>query len=223
MITQTVNELLLIAFMAALLHSGACQVGGTMGRTKVTEEQVAALLESEFGGLFKLDTRTISPSYIVGDFNGDGTEDIAIPVRLNLQLSTEDKTKPPFSFEKAQGPGPSTLGEQGHESGLTMGDLARYKELPILVIIHGSMKDRWKNSRPEQRFVVVDAWRLGKKVMSLNHGKLKPTPYGDEPQVVEPPRLLGDAILMLDPANAGTAVYWDGARYRWYPVDEPPS
>jgi hypothetical protein len=188
----------------------------------VTENQVTTLLLSEFGGLFKVDERHISPSYLVGDFNGDGVKDIAVSVRLNRQLSTEDKSKPPFSFEKAFGPGSSTLGEEG-EQGLATGDLARYQELAILAIIHGSPNDGWNNSQAKQKFVVVDAWRLGTKLMSLYRGKFKPTPYGDETRVTEPPQLLGDAILMLDQTNAGTAVYWDGARYRWYPVDELPA
>jgi hypothetical protein len=229
--SHAVYKLLIIALTAAFSHSAACQVSSsspgdgipktespTRQKANVTPEQVATLLASEFGGLFKVDERNITPSYLVGDFNGDGVEDLAASVRLDRQISTDDKSKPPFSFEKAYGPGPSTLGEQSEENGFTMGDLARYHELPILAVIHGSTKDGWKNSQPEQRFVVVDAWHLGKKMMSLYHGRLKPASYGDEPRLIQPPQLLGDAILMLDKANAGTAVYWDGATYRWYPV-----
>lgn len=51
----------------------------------MTAEQVATLLRSEFGGLFKVDDRNITPSYLVGDFNGDGVEDLAVSVRLPEQ------------------------------------------------------------------------------------------------------------------------------------------
>lgn len=54
--------------------------------------------------------------------------------------------------------------------------------------------------------------------MSSFKGKLEPAAYGDEAEIVPPPYLLGDAILMIDSENSGTAVYWDGARYRWYEV-----
>jgi len=191
-------------------------------RAKLNEEEVITLLSLEFSGLFKIDDQHISPSYLVGDFNGDGIQDIAISVQLNRQVSAADKSKPLFSFEKAPGPGPSTVGEQGSDSGFAIGDLVRYQDLAILAVIHGSKNKGWNESQPEQRFVIVDAWHLGKKLMSLYRGKLKPTPYGDEPRIIQPPEFFGDAILMLDQTNTGTAVYWDGARYRWYPVDELP-
>jgi hypothetical protein len=34
-----------------------------------------------------------------------------------------------------------------------------------------------------------------------------------------PPKLKGDALLFLDSKREGTAVYWDGTRYLWYPVE----
>ena len=235
MITQIARKLLTMIFIVALSNSGACKLGAppmdnrqshaqnpSTERPKLNDTEVVTLLSVEFSGLFKLDEQNISPSYLVGDFNGDGAQDIAISVRLNRQLTAEDKSKPPFLLEKAPGPGPSTVGEQGEVSGFTMGDLARYQELAILAVIHGSKRNGWNESQPEQRFVVVDAWHLGKKQMTINHGKLRPAPYGDERQVVPPPHLMGEAILMLDQTNSGTAVYWDGARYRWYPVDEVP-
>lgn len=235
MTPQIACKLLTMILIGALSDSGVCKVrvpsmddrqsqaqNPPTEQTKLNERKVITLLSVEFSGLFKLDEQNISPSYLVGDFNGDGVQDIAVSVRLNRQISPDDKSKSPFSFEKAPGPGPDTLSEEGNGSGFAIGDLARYQDLAILAIIHGSMRNDWNESQPEQRFVIVDAWHLGKKLMTLYRGKLKPTPYGDEPSVIQPPKLLGDAILMLDETNVGTAVYWDGARYRWYPVDELP-
>ena len=186
------------------------------------KEKEVITLSLEFNGLFKVDEEHISPRYLVGDFNGDGVQDIAVSVQLNRHISAEDESKPSFSFEKAPGPGPSTVGEQGSDSGFAIGDLARYQKLTILAVIHGSKSKGWNESQPEQRFVIVDAWHLSKKLMSLYRGKLKPAPYGDEPSIVKPPELFGDAILMLDQTNTGTAVYWDSSRHRWYPIDEQP-
>jgi hypothetical protein len=193
-----------------------------MQPAKLSDEEIIALLSIEFSGLFKVDRQNISPSYLVGDFNGDGVEDIAVSVQLNRHVSAEDKSKLPFYFEKAPGPGPSTVGEQGNDSGFVMGDLARYKDLAILAVIHGSKSNGWSQTQAEQRFVIVDAWHLGQKLMTLFHGKIKPASYGDEPRVIDPPELLGDAVLMLDQTHTGTAVYWDGARYRWYPIAKLP-
>lgn len=193
--------------------------------SKLPPEQVIALLETEFGGLFQVDVdeRTISPAYLIGDFNGDGVKDIGISVRLSRDVDPNDKSKPAFSFEKAEGPGPSTLGEKGHEPTFTIGDLARYRNLPILAVIHGTRERGWRGSQPQQKFAVVDAWYLHKKTMRLYRGALKPAPNGDDPEIPPPPHLLGDAILMIIQGNTGTAVYWDGARYRWYPIDELPT
>jgi hypothetical protein len=219
----------LVVSLIGCFHLAACtfasravserrsQTQEAIKRTPPKEEQVATLLRSEFGDLFILDGRDVSPSYMVGDFNGDGVEDIAISVRVNRVINPDDRSTPPFFFEKAFGPGTSTVGEEIEKDRFAIGALARYKDLTILLVIHGSSRQQWNNS--EQKFVIVDAWHLGKKMMSLHQGReLKPSAYGDEPQIIPPPQLLGDAILMLDGESVGTAVYWDGARYRWYPV-----
>ena len=57
--------------------------------------------------------------------------------------------------------------------------------------------------------------------MKRYHLKLPEAVAGDEPEIVPPPKLIGDAIVMLTDENKGTAIYWDGARYRRYPVERP--
>jgi hypothetical protein len=184
-------------------------------------EQIRGVLAKEFGGLMDIDDRTISPTFLMGDFNGDGVADLAIAVRVNREIDPEDPSEMPFRFEKAYGPGPSTVGEPDYGPSFTIGVLAHYRRnnFSMLAIIHGTRELGFTETMPQQRILVVDAWHLGKKRMSLFKGKLEPAAYGDEPETVAPPQLLGDAILMIGPENSGTAVYWDGARYRWYPVD----
>jgi hypothetical protein len=45
---------------------------------------------------------------------------------------------------------------------------------------------------------------------------------GDEPRVVPPPKLIGDAIVCLDDNNVGTAIFWNKGKYHWYPVNKYP-
>lgn len=92
----------------------------------------------------------------------------------------------------------------------------------ILVIIHGSRDFGLTNTKRKQRFVLVDAWNNGKLKLQLYRGKLKIARAGDEPKLLPPPELLGSALILLGIGNNGTAVYWDGTAYRWYPVSEPP-
>jgi hypothetical protein len=190
--------------------------------SKLTEDRVRVLVETESKGLFQVDTQTISPSYLIGDFNGDGIDDIAVPVKLSHELDSNNKAKTPFWFDKA-GACTGQLPEGVYTSPptFTMSDLARYRGWPILLVIHGTRESGWNNTQPQQQFVIVDAWDQGKKIMSLYRGKLKPVPNGDNPQIVTPPHF-GDALLMLIEGGKGTAILWDGEGYCWYPVNEVP-
>ena len=47
----------------------------------LTKEQAQSLIREEFSGLFSIDEEAISPSHLIGDFNGDGVDDIAILAR----------------------------------------------------------------------------------------------------------------------------------------------
>lgn len=57
---------------------------------------------------------------------------------------------------------------------------------------------------------------FGTNTMKLHEGEIAPAVFGDEPEPIAPPRLIGDAIL-LTYEGRGTMVYWDGNR--WYPVE----
>ena len=184
----------------------------------MTDAKLQALLKAEFEGLFEPDGKIISPRHLLGDFNGDGVLDIAISVRLLRSIEPSDKTEPPFWFGKPLGPG---MVQDDERYRFKMGDLARYRNESILIVLHGMAGQGWSHSEPKQRFAIVDGWDAGKINMSSYRGKLEPVAAGDG-AIEPPPRLLGDAILMLGHENKGTALYQDGNRYRWYPVDQAP-
>ena len=100
-------------------------------RSELTEAQVRALLAKEFGGLFDIDDRTISPAYLPADFNGDGVQDLAIAVRTSHTIDPTDSSLLPFRFQKAYGPGPSTKGEADSGPQLKMSNW-RADQLPRL-------------------------------------------------------------------------------------------
>ena len=58
--------------------------------------------------------------------------------------------------------------------------------------------------------------------MLLFKGELKIARYGDEPELVPPPKLIANAIVLINQYGNGDAVYWDGTEYRWYTVKELP-
>lgn len=187
-------------------------------RETLTDAQSQALVKREFEGLFEADGQTISPSHLVGDFNGDDVVDVAIYVRLSQSIDPSDKAEPRFWFGKPLGPG---MRDDDKRYTFKMGDLARYRSEPILIVLHGKAEPDPTGSEPKQRFVIVDGWDADAVTMRSYRGKLWPAAAGDSP-IEPPPHLLGDAILILGRENRGTALYWDGNRYRWYPVDHAP-
>lgn len=191
---------------------------GRRNEETMTDAQLQALLKMEFEGLFEPNGKTISPSYLLGDFNGDDVLDIAIPVRLIRSIEASDKTESPFWFGKPLGPG---MAQDDERYRFKMGDLNRYRNESILIVLHGVAGRGWNHSEPKQKYVIVDGWDAGKINMASYRGKLKPVAAGDG-AIEPPPRLLGDAILMLGQENKGTALYCDGNKYRWYPVAHDP-
>lgn len=191
--------------------------------SELTESRVRGILVSEFEGWFDLSDRLISPSYVSADLNGDGIPDLAAAVRLNREISPDDTTQSTFQFEKPYG----LVGPDDPVPPIRMetGALKWYSDHngAILVIIHGSRDFGLTNTKRKQRFVLVDAWNNGKLKLQLYRGKLKIARAGDEPKLLPPPELLGSALILLGIGNNGTAVYWDGTAYRWYPVSEPPA
>ena len=186
--------------------------------------RVREILKSEFNGLFKLDDRWISPAYAFGDLNGDEIEDLVAAVQVGREVDPNDRSSPLFRFEKVMHCGKGCASAITNERLFTTGDLDWYAKNngSILVVIHGTRLG-FQNTRPEQRFVLVDGWHRGKLEMRLYKGKLKIARFGDELKLQAPPELIGSAILLIGPETSGSAIYWDGASYRSYEVPSSPN
>jgi hypothetical protein len=190
---------------------------------KLNGEQVRALVATEFGDLFQVDDQTFSPYYLVGDFNGDGFEDILVTVRLKHELDPNDKSSPPFWFKQ---PGPvcppkkKCIDDAAYT--YTMGELAGFRGGLMLTVIHGAPELGWINSQPQQKFLITSAWNKYTKYIRVFRGKLPTAPIGDDPVIPPSPSADRDTILLLDDKNTGTAVHWEGGDYHWYPVAVSP-
>lgn len=123
----------------------------------------------------------------------------------------------PFWFGKPLWAGMDS--KYGSDYQFDLSDFARYANSPstgFLLIIHG--KRGVADSDTADRFLLVDGWDLPKKTMRPFKGKLALAIGGDGSKPVPPPILKGEAIVVLTSENRGSAIYWDGKRYRWYPV-----
>jgi hypothetical protein len=181
-----------------------------------TQDRMRAVLEAAFGGLFQVDAR-INPSHVTGDFNGDGVTDVAVAVRLIREVDKRDPSKPSFNLYQ---PIHTGLSPEVYKTENRLGSLAYYQDRTHLVVMHGTHEREWTTSQPQQRHVLLDFPGIAPTGMTVYRGELRPATAGDEPKPTPPPRLTGDAILLEEvfEEDVGAVIYWDGSRYRTYPV-----
>jgi len=135
------------------------------------------------------------PSFLSGDFNGDGSQDLAVilkPAKLDLmnQELPPWLVRQPRNHTAARAPAPIE------------------KDETLLAVIHGFGANHWRDPDATQTFVLKDVVGQNLKVHSLNEfvtansGKKLPRPQGD---------LIGETV-------AGTAgyLYFAQATYSWY-------
>jgi len=178
---------------------------------------VELLVHDCFDGLFRVDTATISPNFVVGDFDNDGAPDLFVAVRLARSVSIDDKSEPPFNYQDvidSTSPASSALK-------LRMGDLTRPKDGRFWVVLHHLPAGKIAQcSSKQQKFVLLFVEDKGTSTIRVFHGKrLPPGTIGDPKEDEPPPWLKGDAILLVDDKSYGEALFWDGTRYRWYPFN----
>src|SRR5437016_10708112 len=152
-----------------------------------------------------------TPSYLVGDFNGDGSEDLAIVTRtddrflgeINNELanwSLEDPKEVPIPGTKAarQMFPPKPVKAQ--------------KTDLLVAIIHGVGPLGWRNREARQTFLLRNA--VGAN-MAVQSSRQILSAAGN----ARMPPIRGDTITEKLGARAGI-IFWTGAKYAWYsPVE----
>lgn len=136
-----------------------------------------------------------NPSFLSGDFNGDGSQDLAVilkPAKLDLM----NQELPPW------------LVRQPRTNKVTRARVPIEKDETFLAVIHGYGANNWRDPDATQTFVLKDVVGQNLKVHSLNEfvtansGKKLPRPQGD---------LIGETV-------GGTPgyLYYAQATYSWY-------
>lgn len=186
----------------------------TAADTSLTTEYVQTVLRREFDGLVELDSVQMRPPYLVGDFNGDGKSDLVVIGRLGA--STARGGRPPGL--RAYVPLGTGMNVEPSDLRFPAARLARGRGDHVQAVIHGF---REPAARRRDNVIVLLAIR-SESELRLFRGALNPAIAGDEPEPIPPPKLRGDAILLLYDDGTGSALYWDGERYRWYPYSPTP-
>ena len=136
-----------------------------------------------------------NPSFLSGDFNGDGSQDLAVILKpVKLDLINQDL--PPW------------LIRQPRNNKVDRIRLRIDKDETILAVIHGFGPNHWRDPEATQTFVLKDVVGNNLKVESpkdfvaTNSGRKLPRPQGD---------LIGETV----DGNAGY-LYYAQATYSWY-------
>jgi hypothetical protein len=162
--------------------------------TAPKQSEVEQAVKRVFKDAAVVDTN-YNPSFLSGDFNGDGSQDLAVilkPAKLDLinQELPPWLVRQPRNHKASRAPAPIE------------------KDEPFLAVIHGYGANHWRDPDATQTFVLKDVVGQNLKVQSLNEfvsansGKKLPRPQGD---------LIGETV-------EGTSgyLYYAQATYSWY-------
>ncbi len=139
-----------------------------------------------------------SPNFFAGDFNGDGSQDIAVILQpMKDKLVEMNQEFPPWILRDLS----SVADRPASQVKIEAKDF-------LLAIIHGYGPDGWRNTQATQTYLLKNAVVLDVKAYprvdfaSANQGK-------------KLPRLVGDLIAENLGGKPGY-LYFTGAHYSWY-------
>ena len=177
-----------------------------------TEAELEGGLRRAFGEAVRPAAKP--PRCIVGDFNGDGAEDVAMPVwpaegrLLELNDGLANWRVQDALAEDASRRAPSGNAERAWEATVEPGDL-------LLAVVHGFGPGGWRDDRARQCYLVRHA--TGAPLEARPRTEL----LRYVGRVPEAAQLTGDVILCARGRRPGF-VYWTGARYAWHPLPSRP-
>jgi len=175
-------------------------------------DEARAAVARVYKGAVATDERAVWT--IVGDFNGDGSEDLVARVRaapgrvdeLNDDLANWIVSDP----QKVQRPDPRKFDpHQGVQKLTPLPERPRVAAADsLLVVIHGFKERGWRSPDASQTYLLRDA--AGADLRAQSRRDAKVTTLGQNP-----PRLIGDVIRQTLNGRQGF-LYWNGATYGWF-------
>jgi hypothetical protein len=144
-----------------------------------------------------------APGFAVGDFNGDGSEDLAVTIKvsegslgdINNELanwSLEDPRNTPI-------PSLSTRVPPNKRAHIERGDT-------LLAIIHGVGAEGWRAAAAKQTYLLKNG--AGSRLVTQSPEAIRKISR-------KLPQLRGDVLNETIGGKAGI-VFWTGAKYAWF-------
>lgn len=180
------------------------QDNGSSSKSQSTSPKISAqqvqeandLIHRQFGDGFML-VANAEPPILIGDFDGDGIEDVVFVASSkklpHIETAAGYRMIDPyddfFGFSNPQ----VTIRFNGTEP-----DRARY-----LLIVHGSGQEAWRASTPKSKYVVINLPFDSLEVTAFRWKKKKKPIVG---------------IEATETATLSSMLFWDGKKYRWQPT-----
>lgn len=152
------------------------------------------------------------PRYLVGDFNGDGAEDLAVPVSpVEGRLGDLNDSLANWNVQDALEVPPPRSGPAPRASPVPV--TVQPNDV-LLAVVHGYGGRGWRDGQARQCYLVRHATgaplEAQPRTVLLRYLQKAPKAPDDA-------RLGGDVILASAGKKAGF-VYWTGVRYVWHPL-----
>lgn len=187
----------------------AARAASLPGLQSAEPAEVDGAVERVFKGAVAVETER-EPYFVVGDFNGDDSQDVAVVVRPAPGKLTEVNDElanwilvAPFAKSAPK----DLIFSELHGAAAGRRVLAGEGDV-LLAVIHGFGPDGWRDSRATQTYVLKDA----------AGGEMKARDYKQAVRADDAgklPRLVGDLIAQTVGGQSGF-LYYDGAKYAWY-------
>ncbi|MDX6694189.1 MAG: hypothetical protein QOF02_1792 [Blastocatellia bacterium] len=151
--------------------------------------------------------------YVVGDFNGDDSEDIAVAVKPGKGMLAELNSE--YAGWILEDPR-AVMVMEVHK------DVKKFPEKPapvvvrqndnLLAVIHGHQEAGWRNPKATQTYLLRNAVGGAMKTEHARSLLNQPTTEAAKEQL---PPLRGDVIQQMLAGSPGF-IYWTGAKYAWH-------
>jgi hypothetical protein len=166
-----------------------------------TEAELRDAIKRNYEDVVTIDSAQ-STSFIIGDFNGDASEDIAVVVKPGKgKLAELNSEYVNWILED-----PHQV--QAREQKTSKAPVTITRNDPLLAVIHGVEGKGWRNALAKQTYLLKNA--VGERFETESGRQLN----NDSKAL---PLLRGDVIReKLDGIDG--IIYWTGAKYAWHPV-----
>ncbi|HEV8428052.1 MAG TPA: hypothetical protein VGQ41_09155 [Pyrinomonadaceae bacterium] len=159
-----------------------------------TEADLRTVVKRNYEDVVTVDDSRPTP-FIIGDFNGDSSEDIAVVVK-------------PQKLSELNSEYVNWILEDPHQ--LQRASMNVRKNDLLLAVIHGHKGEGWRHELARQTYLLKNAVGTDLETMSIQQLRSS----GESRRL---PPLRGD-VIREKLNGSGGIIYWIGGKYAWHPI-----